>query len=676
MPNQLMYPQGSQTKTFNFQVLSKFGDRDVFEFNVNQAGTLTAEAQWKGNAPRLTLILKGPNGKALARKIGKSPLRVSFNITQSHLKNGTKWKVNIVNFSRKGTAKGTVKVMYPSPVIKFIAPTLKTTSPLTKTKKTKTSTLATTTARRIKFKLNVKPKMYMQGINLKSKYRITRNYKATKQLQFVRYRGAEPMTYTKFIQRFPVMGKLVTKKIEPRYIKKIGLTFLRFYTPEQYPNGKVVIAVNSNLYPNVSSSINKYIDDIAAQGYFGIIHTISSTGTPAQLRNYLMTVSDIAGVVLVGNVPVAWYEHDEEWCGKDQPKTCHAEWPCDLFFMDLNGTWSDNDNDDIYDSHTGNTAPEIFLGRLASYTLTGSESTLVNDYFTKNHRFRTGQAGFATQGITFVDDDWDDFGKCSMDLHLDIVENFTNQNYTNAANYKNKLKQRIAWMQLCCHSWPGGHHFHKNDGNDDAGYVFSLDIKDNNHPQSCFHNLFCCSSANFTENNYGAGWYTFGDSYGLCTIGSSKTGSMLSFEYFYGALNEGLTIGEAMVGWWDAIQPIDAEDRRWHYGMTVIGDPLLNWRVGAIPHGLQPSDGSKVSIPGNVTFRWSAITSFGAVKYKVESDYWNSQAKKWKLKGGTDLTQASITINLNINTKYRWRVKAHLKGKWGPWSPWQYVEPL
>jgi hypothetical protein len=138
---------------------------------------------------------------------------------------------------------------------------------------------------------------------------------------------------------------------------------------------------------------------------------------------------------------------------------------------------------------------------------------------------------------------------------------------------------------------------------------------------------------------------------------------------------EGLTNGEALVGWWDSIQPIDSFKRAWHYGMTLIGDPLLNWRVGAIPHSLNPGDGSRVPLPGQITFSWSPITSFGSVKYKVEVEFWDSGQSQWKLHGGTDTVESNITLNLNRREKYRWRVKVLLKEKWGPWSYWQYIQP-
>lgn len=66
----------------------------------------------------------------------------------------------------------------------------------------------------------------------------------------------------------------------------------------------------------------------------------------------------ICGALLVGHLPVAWFEMDDDFGGS------HAEFPCDLYFMDLNGTWTDPDGDGKLSGHPTNVAPEIFVGRL------------------------------------------------------------------------------------------------------------------------------------------------------------------------------------------------------------------------------------------------------------------------------------------------------------------------
>jgi hypothetical protein len=117
----------AQVKTAShvFKVNSQFGDRDVFEFNVNAMGKISIKANWAGDAPQLTLILNGPSRVEFARKDGQPPVALTFVVTERTLEKGTNWKVSIVNFSRRGSAKGAIKISYPSRKVTILPKPLK-----------------------------------------------------------------------------------------------------------------------------------------------------------------------------------------------------------------------------------------------------------------------------------------------------------------------------------------------------------------------------------------------------------------------------------------------------------------------------------------------------------------------------------------------------------------------
>ena len=53
---------------------------------------------------------------------------------------------------------------------------------------------------------------------------------------------------------------------------------------------------------------------------------------------------------------------------------------------------------------------------------------------------------------------------------------------------------------------------------------------------------------------------------------------MLKFKNFYTPLGQGKTIGESLKIWWSGILNDDEHYRiSWFYGMTIIGDPLINF---------------------------------------------------------------------------------------------------
>jgi len=81
----------------------------------------------------------------------------------------------------------------------------------------------------------------------------------------------------------------------------------------------------------------------------------------------------------------------------------------------------------------------------------------------------------------------------------------------------------------------------------------------------------------YVDNDYMGGWYIFCQSYGLVSIGSTKTGAMLNFDYFYYPFGNCATIGESFRDWFSAIASggFTQDETCWHYGMTLLGDPTL-----------------------------------------------------------------------------------------------------
>ena len=130
---------------------------------------------------------------------------------------------------------------------------------------------------------------------------------------------------------------------------------------------------------------------------------------------------------------------------------------------------------------------------------------------------------------------------------------------------------KYEFIQLSCHSNSAAHYFTRE------GLLYSNQVK-NVPPQGLGFNLFCCSSLRFTDSNFLGGAYIFNPGRkALVTVGSSKTGSMLEFRYFYQSLGKSNPIGVALKEWFEKIAPYDIYDLFWHYGMTIVGDPLITF---------------------------------------------------------------------------------------------------
>jgi hypothetical protein len=87
--------------------------REAVEFEVRGAGRIEARAEWTGEAGTLSLILNGPGQTGYyARQNGKSPLSLSFKVTDVHVSRGKKWTLSVANFGA-GSARGKVVIKIP-----------------------------------------------------------------------------------------------------------------------------------------------------------------------------------------------------------------------------------------------------------------------------------------------------------------------------------------------------------------------------------------------------------------------------------------------------------------------------------------------------------------------------------------------------------------------------------
>ncbi|HEC77654.1 MAG TPA: T9SS type A sorting domain-containing protein [candidate division WOR-3 bacterium] len=342
---------------------------------------------------------------------------------------------------------------------------------------------------------------------------------------------------------------------------RIGEVYHTAY--DNYRDELIDIVVYAPLYDDILDSLNIYISDLEAEGYTIQVDTIRGW-TAEELRTHLagLLSSDLVGAVLIGNVPFAWYEMSSG-DGRE-------EFPIELYLMDLDGTWIDSDGDGLFDDHTGNKSPEIWVGRIYASSMTwGNEVYLVNNYFSKLHRYRTGGYTIPQKALAYVDDDWYGFNDCSLGSLYDTVVVVRDYNTTTAVDFRARFSDPYEWVQVCSHSSPWGNTFKYTGGYSGTVFNFEYWFMD---PPFLFMNLFQCSGTRFFEENYCGGCYIFGPDNGLLTIGSAKVGSMLHFSDFYGPLNTGISIGEAFKQWfaqWGITDP------SWFYGMCICGDPVL-----------------------------------------------------------------------------------------------------
>jgi len=263
--------------------------------------------------------------------------------------------------------------------------------------------------------------------------------RSIEKLQWYSPNGELPGTYTDYLQNHP---------LSPCYFSTPdGLR-----TKDFSQNYSLAILVNETLYPAIETSLTQYLADLGLEGYTVFLQEVSG-GSPEDIKSWIQTRYDTGSkdILFIGDVTAAWAEVSGD------------QFPSDLFYMDLDGTWLDTNDDGVYDIHeagSGDMGPEVYVGRVFASTLHyDSEANMVNDYFTKVHAYRTGDLTQPWRGLEYVEEDWFD-----MDVNLNLIygTNVTRYDYgyfTTAEDYLHQMDLGQHFVQVCVHSYSGGHYF-------------------------------------------------------------------------------------------------------------------------------------------------------------------------------------------------------------------------
>ncbi|MFX1492409.1 MAG: hypothetical protein ACFFBU_09125, partial [Promethearchaeota archaeon] len=379
-----------------------------------------------------------------------------------------------------------------------------------------------------------------------------------------------------------------------------------------------VLIVDSVLWMNgaIQTAVNNYRTDLNNSGYQTILHT-SAVATVQALRTLLQgwyTTHQITGAVLIGPLPIAWFYHPAS--GQFSAET----FACDLYLMDLDGSWWDLNTDTVYDKHNASTSadiyPEIYVGRIdaSTRTLGGTNINNILNLLGRHSSYRRGGVARTHSAITYIDDDWAGSG----------WSNWLNNAYANRTNVEipttattgpdwlnNRLVQDYEFAHLCAHSsaqkgpWPDARHYF-GPGGVGEGQVSEVQIH-GQQPTFNFYNLFACSGADWTTPDSLGMTYLYSSAYSLAVIGTTKTGGMLGGTSFYNSLGNNKTLGQAFSDWFQGITTYAGQYLEWFYGMTLMGDPFLtiHYDITALPPII-----SSISHPNQGQWYWNATPQF------------------------------------------------------------------
>jgi hypothetical protein len=355
-------------------------------------------------------------------------------------------------------------------------------------------------------------------------------------------------------------------------------------------SGRICLIINSNIYSDVSAEINQYSTDLNTDGYSTITYLYESGGAEglrSELSNLYFSAESLVGAVLIGDIPHIIYEMVQKF--EKLPSSEYEDFPCDIYYMDLDGGWYDCSNSfpyssGKYDTRDGNLNLEIWVSRMKTDDLSalGAEIYLLTNYFNKNHNYRKGTLAVTNIALVYNDDDWAYMGEDDADYVRQVYDNtvmITNWNGTTGDDYKdNRLTSDYQLVFIRSHGSGTSHGFYTNKTTfQSVTYSDYISID----PKALFYSLFACSGEDYTMGDYLGGITVFNpEANGILSWGSTKKGGMWKDYTFYRTAASGTSVGTAFVEWFNYVQKYwTSYTPRWWYGMAMAGDASLPFRT-------------------------------------------------------------------------------------------------
>ncbi len=187
--------------------------------------------------------------------------------------------------------------------------------------------------------------------------------------------------------------------------------------------GNLILIVDSTMIGPLSAELKRLMDDLEGDGWNVIRHDVLRTGTVNHVKSlivadYNAAPSTTQAVFLFGHVPVPY----SGIINPDGHPDHLGAWPADVYYADMNGTWTDvsvnntsasrpeNKNipgDGKFDQSVIPTDVELQVGRvdlanLPTFTLT--ETQLLKNYLDKDHNYR--KKVFTAQKLAVLSDNF------------------------------------------------------------------------------------------------------------------------------------------------------------------------------------------------------------------------------------------------------------------------------
>lgn len=226
--------------------------------------------------------------------------------------------------------------------------------------------------------------------------------------------------------------------------------------PAVESRGKLILLVANTFSTTLAPELDRLVDDLEGDGWevlkSYISTTLAVTAVKAQIVNtYNLDPTNTKALFLFGHIPVP-YSGD---LGPDGHANHQGAWPADVYYGELNGTWTDVSvtsttaspartqnipGDGKFDQWLIPTAVELQVGRVDLFgmtSFTATETQLLKNYLDKDHDYRKkvftpikravidDNFGYFSPGESFASSGFKNFGPLVTPSNVATTDYFT-----------------------------------------------------------------------------------------------------------------------------------------------------------------------------------------------------------------------------------------------------------
>jgi len=177
--------------------------------------------------------------------------------------------------------------------------------------------------------------------------------------------------------------------------------------PFEENRGKLILAIANTLSTSLAPEIKRLEEDLEGDGWSVITTYISTVALVPAVKSAISTIynqdpTKTKALFLLGHIPVPYSGN----FGPDAHTDHQGAWPADVYYADMNGTWTDASvnvtsglpartqnipGDGKFDQNNVATGAELQIGRVDLYgmtSFTATETQLLKNYLDKDHDYR------------------------------------------------------------------------------------------------------------------------------------------------------------------------------------------------------------------------------------------------------------------------------------------------